>query len=778
MKKHFSFEKPYIQFLAALLVFYLLTVVFFNKVIFQPNILSLSPDFLSGYVLGETSQKLAEAGPPVWSPYYFGGMPGLAALHAPLYTYTFFNSGIVKAFISAIFLSPGMEANLRLMLFHLIMAGSFTYLLARYLGMSWITAVFAGIIYMFTPQLIVLPGVGHGSKLFTAAYIPLVLLTTKRLLDKMRPLDFALFVLAVGMTLLSIHVQMAFYALLAAGIYLVWNIIFDIRIKPVRIPLKVAVFFLGVALGIGFALSSYLPVYEYTPYSIRGGTEGGLDWDYATMWSFHPLESLTYVIPSFFGFGGQTYWGYMPFTDMPLYWGAAALVCALLAVFLARNRTVTFFIILLAFAWIVSFGNFFPLLFKPMFALMPFFNKFRVPVMIQILMVMSAAMLAGFGLEKIREIAGKKDLSKNILYALIGVVGIAFVLSLLFSPFKSAVSAWIASRKLQIPPQAYGQLFSMLFGDLWKTAVFGGLTLGAVYGFLKNKIKFPVLAGGIILLLIIDLWIVNTKLVNYQPRSALDSYLQSTPAADYLRRQPGPFRIFPADRLRPQNWYGYFGLESIDGYMGTKMKRYQEIIDGVGLSNLNLINLLNTKYILSDRDLSGVPALQLVLDGQQKVFYNHSALPRAWIVHDLICLPRAEDRFAYLKSFNPAAEAIVESPVEIPPGEGGLAEVSELSPQRIIVNTTAETESFLVLSEVYYPPYWTAEIDCKETQIYPANHLLRGVVIPAGEHEVVFTCAAASVKTGKMIHTIIFIGIFLTLLAYLAPGLIKRIKKS
>lgn len=778
MKKIFSFEKPYVQFLAALLVFYLLTVVFFNKVIFQPNILSISPDFLSGYVLGETSQKLAEEGPPIWSPYYFGGMPGLAALHAPLYTYTFFNTGIVKSIISTIFLSTGMEANLRLMLFHLIMAGSFTYLLARNLGMSWITSVFAGIIYMFTPQLIVLPGVGHGSKLFTAAYIPIVLLTTKRLLDKMRPLDFALFVLAVGMTLLSIHVQMAFYALLAAGMYLVWNIIFDIKTKPVRIPLKVVVFFLGVAVGIGFALSSYLPVYEYTPYSIRGGTEGGLDWDYATMWSFHPLESLTYVTPSFFGFGGQTYWGYMPFTDMPLYWGAAALVFALLAVFLARNRTVTFFIVLLAFAWIVSFGNFFPLLFKPMFALMPFFNKFRVPVMIQILMVMSIAMLAGFGLEKIREIAGKKDISKKILYGLIGVIGIAVFASLLFSPLKSAVSGWIASQRPQLPPQAYGQLFSMLFGDLWKTTVFSVITLGAVYGFLKNKIKFPALAGTVILLLIIDLWIVNSKLVNYQPRHTLTSYLQSTPVVDYLRTQPRPFRIFPADRIRPQNWYGYFGLENIDGYMGTKMKRYQEIIDGVGLSNLNLINMLNTKYILSDRDLSGIPSLQLVLDGQQKIFYNHSALPRAWIVHDLVSLPHAEDRYAYLKNFNPASEAIVETPIKLPPGEGGSAEVTAASPLQITVATAAETESFLVLSEVHYPPYWTADIDGEKVEIHPANHLLRGVVVPAGEHQVVFKCASTSIKTGKLIHTIILIGIFLTLLVYLVPGFIKLSKKS
>jgi uncharacterized membrane protein YfhO len=45
-----------------------------------------------------------------------------------------------------------------------------------------------------------------------------------------------------------------------------------------------------------------------------------------------------------------------------------------------------------------------------------------------------------------------------------------------------------------------------------------------------------------------------------------------------------------------------------------------------------------------------------------------------------------------------------------------------------------DRQSFLTVSEVYYPAGWKAYIDGKETEIYPVNYILRGVVVPAGKH--------------------------------------------
>ena len=72
--------------------------------------------------------------------------------------------------------------------------------------------------------------------------------------------------------------------------------------------------------------------------SIRGASSsGGAKYNYATSWSFHPKEILTFLLPSAFGFGGQAYWGYMPFTDYPNYMGIIVLLLALIATLQKKN---------------------------------------------------------------------------------------------------------------------------------------------------------------------------------------------------------------------------------------------------------------------------------------------------------------------------------------------------------------------------------------------------------------------------------------------------------
>ncbi|MBL7191395.1 hypothetical protein ISS30_06840 [bacterium] len=774
--KRSSFDSPGLQFLIALAVYYILIILFFNSIIFAPNSVKLSPDYLGALSVERAGKLVTDQESTLWTPYFFAGMPLQASLQIPIHTYTGFNTGIVKGIISLIFLRAGMDYSVALMLFHLIMAGAFTYLLARSLGFHWITALICGVIYMFTPSLIALTNVGHGSKLFSSAYIPLVFLTVKQMLEKRNLLYFSLCSIAIGMTLLSLHVQVGFYALLAAGMYLVWSMIFDIRTKPGLIPAKALLFLGAVILGVMFASSLYFPLYEYSPYSIRGGAEEGLAWDYATSWSFHPLESLTYVIPSFFGFGGETYWGYMPFTDMPLYWGLTAFIFAVIAAVFVRNRIVTFFIILLLFAWIVSFGKFFPILYKPMFQFMPFFNRFRVPVMIQILMLFSVSVLFGYGLEKIRELAGKSKDYRWILYSGGAVIGIAILFTLFTSPLTKAFAGWIAHNRPGIPVQNLnqmsGMLFQLAFGDLWKAALTALAILGLIYFYFKGRMKFTAFILILGLINIVDLWLVNQKLTGATPQTYITQYFQPTPAVKFLKQQEGLFRIYPLDNIRSQNWYGAFGLQSISGYMGTKMKRYQAAIDGIGLSNFSLLCMLNCKYILNNQPLNH-PALNLVLDGEQKVYENTAVMPRAWIVNKVKFIPDEAERLKYMKSgFNPWAEAVVEEAVDIPPGEPGTAEITGYSPANITIKTDCQNPAFLILSETHYPPYWKASIDGESVKIYPADQLLRGVKIPAGVHTVEFKCSSWLHSLSQTIHA----GTMIVLILMLLPAGVKELK--
>ncbi|MEZ4636939.1 MAG: YfhO family protein [Caldilineaceae bacterium] len=79
------------------------------------------------------------------------------------------------------------------------------------------------------------------------------------------------------------------------------------------------------------------------------------------------------------------------------------------------------------------------------------------------------------------------------------------------------------------------------------------------------------------------------------------------------------------------------------------------------------------------------------------------------------------------------------------------------------MRTRAEDDAFLVLSDAYYPG-WRATIDGADTPIHPTNVLFRGVAVPAGEHEIVFTFDPPTWRNGVVISgagLVLWIGIII-----------------
>ena len=56
----------------------------------------------------------------------------------------------------------------------------------------------------------------------------------------------------------------------------------------------------------------------------------------------------------------------------------------------------------------------------------------------------------------------------------------------------------------------------------------------------------------------------------------------------------------------------------------------------------------------------------------------------------------------------------------------------------------------LILSEVYYPA-WHAYVDRQPTQLYIADHALRGIAVPAGAHTVEIRYESLSLNVGLAI---------------------------
>lgn len=269
-----------------------------------------------------------------------------------------------------------------------------------------------GLLYAFNPTMLNYAGVGHGSKLMTIALLPWLLFFTDRLIVKRGVLSILLLAGCFWLQLVSLHVQIAYYGVMMVVFYCLWH---SIKQKSVWPSVRV-----GMGLFIGVLLSAplYTKVWEYSKLSVRSA---GVGWDYATQWSFHPLESISYVLPGFFGFGGATYHGYMPFTYAPLYWGIAVLVFAVMAIIWGKSRLKWFLVILAGLAWVMSFGKYLPILYAPAYFILPIFDKFRAPMMIQVLVLLPMVLLSGVGMKTVM----KRFKWGWLVVVVAGVVGLA-----------------------------------------------------------------------------------------------------------------------------------------------------------------------------------------------------------------------------------------------------------------------------------------------------------------------------------------------------------------
>ncbi len=282
---------------------------------------------------------------------------------------------------------------------HYILAGfgMFFFLRSRRVGHGG--AVVGAVAFMLTPHLVGLATIGHGGKILAAAYIPLILMAAQKVMDTGERRWVAALALLGGLQFLARHVQVSYYTWLVVGLFLIYRL--AARPAP-RIAWPVAARRLaGIAcaavLAALLAAVLLVPLREYAALSTRTATGGGMGFEQATMWSFHPREIITFFVPSFFGLANETYWGTMPFQQVSHYMGYFVLVLAAVAVVRKRGHDVAFLAVLFAFGLVLAFGKHFGPLYRLVYETLPGFDRFRVPALFLLLAQFAAAALAGHG---------------------------------------------------------------------------------------------------------------------------------------------------------------------------------------------------------------------------------------------------------------------------------------------------------------------------------------------------------------------------------------------
>lgn len=749
-----------------LLFFYPLV---FGKVFVSPD--SVAPAGFSKFAMDALNHRHVYA---LWNPFQFLGMPSFGSL---AFVPNVYPLDPVFGFLNTVLHFP----DLTWLLAHYLLIAVAMVLFLRALGAGADSALIGAAAFALTPNLVAVGAFGHGSQIMTAAYIPVLFLLFDRFARRGSLLALAGFAFAAAFQLLRSHVQVVFYTWLALGLYAIYLAVVAARARRGADAAR-ALGGLAVGIGLGFGMSCflYLPVHEYAKLSIRSAAEGsGAGLAYATSWSFHPAEMLTFVIPSMFGFGGRTYWGTMPFTDYPNYMGIVPLALAIIGAVRSRGAMRGFWITLAATALLLSFGKHFKPLYQLFYEHVPYFNKFRVPVMILVLLQFAVAVLAALGLDwALREPGapaaapspvrgGAKGAARRkgggagpdsgsrwmrwTIFAGAGALGAVMLLQLLSSSIIAAAS----KARDYMTPAAARQALDLATVDALKS----GLLLAGAFFVLAMHARGRLSRAAAALLVVgitaVDLWGIDRKIMDPQIGSAseYEQNFTETPEITFLKRDTTEFRVLPLrwDDTR----LSAFGIASIMGYHPAKPRLYQAFMDTVGLPNLRIVRLLNIKYVLTDGYYPDTTSdLTLRQDGPVKVYEVKGTAPRAYMVHRVFPVRGESAALAMVRSspvLGPGQYAVWQDPPPYPqwPQPADPDSVLRL---RYDVNESeylvrASTPGMFVQVD-QYDPDWSATIDGRPARIRRVNYLMRGIEVPAGVHRVRLRYMPASLAAG------------------------------
>ena len=450
---------------------------------------------------------------------------------------------------------------------------------------------------------------------------------------------------------------------------------------------------------------------------------------------------------------------------------------SLLIGLLGKKELIHWFLLITSLlALFISFGKHFTPIYNVFYNFFPYFNKFRVPHMILILLQFNVAILAAFGLDNLIKI--KKGNIPKWFWIFCGSIGLFIIVLSIGSPFVESFvrdSFPLPRTSDVLAAQNLNNLrWDLWINDSWLMIILFVSFLVLVWLWINKTISKQLFFSLIILFAVIDISIVNHKIIKPSRKSGRSSQMISNRAVDkffttdeivtYLKSDQNNFRIYPIGPLFGESRFAAFGLESIGGYHPAKLKIYNDFLQRTGnAASIPVLRMMNTKYLISPQRIEN-PYLTLVKQGMLKsaqgnipveVYKLTDFMPRAWFVKNIEVI---DDENIYKKivesSFDPEVLAFVNQSVDYPSKEKAEIINFEKHSNKISISTKSLGNQFLVLSEVYYPLRWKAYINGNETQIVKVNGVIRGVSLPKGQHKIEFIYDNSAFYTGRIISFI------------------------
>jgi uncharacterized membrane protein YfhO len=134
---------------------------------------------------------------------------------------------------------------------------------------------------------------------------------------------------------------------------------------------------------------------------------------------------------------------------------------------------------------------------------------------------------------------------------------------------------------------------------------------------------------------------------------------------------------------------------------------------------------------------------------------NEQAIGAAWLIDSLRVVDNNIEELKAIDSIIPLSEALIEKSESVKNKKFNKSDASiTLTNYRndtIQYKSKSNSEQYAIFSEIYYPKGWNAYIDGKKTNYNKVNYLLRGMSIPAGEHNIAFIFEPETYKLSSTI---------------------------
>ncbi|HCN12489.1 MAG TPA: hypothetical protein DIS75_09170 [Chryseobacterium sp.] len=830
-------NKKLIFIIASLVLFMILALVYANPVLtgkqlFQHDIVQYKGG--AKELLDYRAQNGQET---YWSDSMFGGMP----------TYQMgaqFRGDIVKSIDGVLNFLP-KPANYIFLLF------SGFFLLGLVAVRNWKYALLGATFFGLSTYFYIALAAGHNGKIHTVAYFaPLLAGILLVYIRKKYILGFIVTALFMGLQVAANHPQMTYYLFIALGFLFVSELIraFQHKISWKHFGISNGILALAMILGVGMNSQRIMANSEYVTETVRGkqilnndrhsSDESGMDKESMLMWSYGKMETLNLFIPRLMGgssneegsdkmmarvqemvqenvtsqsemdriskgFSSLTYWGEQPGTSGPAYQGAVVCFLAILGFFFAWKKYRYWILGASILTIFLAWGSNFMALSDFFIDFVPFYNKFRAPSSILVVVELLFPFIAMIGLYRFFNSNEKTETtSENILteeyktkilkYVSASVLGIILLL-LVFG--KSILGFHTDSEKTYLPPYLLDFLvderFKMFRIDAIKAIVYVAITAGVLFLSLKKKLSQNIAIIVIGLVSLFDLWSVNKRYLNndnFVDKAFAENPFQ-TENSDLLMQKVGEnsnlqsllanakinqtletiaekdkthYRIYNQTLGTFSETNTSYFKSSIGGYHAVKLRRYDDLIneyfskmDTVRIPKI--LNMLNTKY--------------MIFGNAEKpdAVVNPNANGNAWFVSNVKFVENPNEEIKQIGEIDSKEVAIISKDdqkyfegKQLAADSTAILNLTKYQPNELEFKTQSKTPQLAVFSEIYYPKGWKMLIDGNEVPYIKANYLLRAVHVPAGNHVVKMVFEPAVIAKGKLISMIAF-GLFLLL---------------